>query len=91
MNEPTTPEEQSADEKQPAASFTGVRRERKTRLGIKIADTASRTLITVGGIGTIVAVMAVCLYLLSVVIPLFTDGELDESGRRSCRRDGQPD
>ena len=48
-------------------------------MGNKIADTAARAPITVGGIGTIVAVVArVCLYLLSVVIPLFTDGELDE-------------
>jgi phosphate transport system permease protein len=52
-------------------SFTGRRRERKTGRSVKVADGVSRTLITVGGIGTIVAVATVCLFLTAVVVPLF--------------------
>lgn len=76
MND-TNSEPQDASDNAPA-SFTGLKRERKTRFSIKFADTASKTLITVGGVGTIVAVLAVCLYLLSEVIPLFTSGAADK-------------
>jgi phosphate transport system permease protein len=43
----------------------------KTRASVRFADAASRTLITVGGIGTIVAVALVFLFLLIVAVPLF--------------------
>ncbi|MGE0607355.1 MAG: hypothetical protein AB7O62_09700 [Pirellulales bacterium] len=51
-------------------SFTGRRRERRTSRGVVASDIAARTLITVGGIGTIVAVLGVGLYLLKVAAPL---------------------
>ena len=47
------------------------RRPRVTRRGVRVADRLARTLITVGGIGTIVAVTTLCLFLVWVVLPLF--------------------
>jgi phosphate transport system permease protein len=52
-------------------SFTGRRRRRVTRWTVALNDRIARTLIAVGGIGTIIAVSLVCLFLLWVVIPLF--------------------
>jgi len=53
------------------ASFTGRARRRQTRRGVVVADRAARALITVGGIGTILAVLGVALFLVWVVAPLF--------------------
>jgi phosphate transport system permease protein len=53
------------------SSFTGRRRSRRTRMSVRFSDVAAQTLITVGGIGTIIAVATVCLFLASVVVPLF--------------------
>ncbi|MFG0252306.1 MAG: hypothetical protein ACF8NJ_05465 [Phycisphaerales bacterium JB038] len=53
------------------SSFTGQTRQRRTRASVRLADFVSRTLITFGGIGTIVAVTTVCLFLAIVVLPLF--------------------
>ncbi len=52
-------------------SFTGVRRQRKTRPSVLLVDRAAKTLITVGGLGTIIAVATVCIFLVYVVVPLF--------------------
>lgn len=52
------------------SSFTGRRRDRKTKMSIKITDVVARLLITFGGIGTIVAVMTVALFLIWIVWPL---------------------
>ena len=52
------------------SSFTGRRRERKTRASIKLMDVVARLLITFGGVGTIVAVMTVALFLVWIVWPL---------------------
>lgn len=56
---------------QPTGSFTGRNRRRRTSRAVRIGDALARGLITVGGIGTIVAVCTVCLYLAWVVLPLF--------------------
>ena len=56
------------------------RRERKTRRGVHVAEQAARTLITVGGIGTIVSVSAICLFLIWVVAPLFVGAEVEAGG-----------
>ena len=53
---------------QPA--FTGYRRAHKTRAGVRIAEVASKSIITVGGIGVIAAVFLVFVFLASVVVPL---------------------
>ncbi|MHC4993024.1 MAG: hypothetical protein ACYTGC_18780, partial [Planctomycetota bacterium] len=52
-------------------TFTGRARRRKTRMSVRLADTTARVMITVGGIGTIVAVATVCVFLVAVVMPLF--------------------
>jgi phosphate transport system permease protein len=52
-------------------TFTGVRREKQTRWGVRLADVVSRTLITVGGIGTIAAILLVFVFLAWVAVPMF--------------------
>lgn len=51
-------------------SYTGRRRERKTRRSVRVADIVSRLVITVGGIGTVLAVTTVFFFLLYVAWPL---------------------
>jgi phosphate transport system permease protein len=52
-------------------SFTGRSRERKTRSTVRIGEVVARLLITVGGIGTIIAVGLIAVFLVWVVYPLF--------------------
>ncbi len=52
-------------------SFTGRARRRATRPWVRTSDTLARLLITFGGIGTIVAVLLVGVFLLAVALPLF--------------------
>lgn len=51
--------------------YIGTRRSAGTRKSVRTADAIARVFITLGGIGTIVAVSLVCVFLVSVVIPLF--------------------
>ena len=53
------------------ATFTGRARRRKTDPWVRAGDWLARGLITVGGIGTIVAVLAVGIFLFAVAAPLF--------------------
>jgi phosphate transport system permease protein len=57
---------------QPKPSFTGRSRRRTTHPWVRASDTIARAVITLGGIGTIVAVLAVGVFLLAVAAPLFT-------------------
>jgi phosphate transport system permease protein len=57
-------------------SYTGITRRRTTKLSVKLIDRAAEGLITVGGIGTIVAVLMIMLFLVWIVLPLFTGGSL---------------
>jgi len=52
-------------------SFTGRARRQATRPWVRAGDTLARLLITLGGIGTIVAVLLVGVFLLAVALPLF--------------------
>ena len=52
-------------------TFTGRPRRRTTRPAVRAADRLARLLITCGGIGTIVAVLLVGVFLLTVTAPLF--------------------
>jgi len=61
-----------------AKTFTGRRRERKTRPGVKVADRVARVLITLGGLGTILAVSTVCVFLVAVAWPLFSRARIDD-------------
>ena len=51
-------------------SFTGYQRAKKTRLSVRAGDVLSRFFITVGGIGTIIAVSTVAVFLFWVAFPL---------------------
>lgn len=53
------------------------RRGRTTRRGVRVAERAARVLISVAGIGTILAVATICLFLLWVVAPLFRTAEVE--------------
>ena len=55
----------------PARTLTGRSRRRTTRPWVRATDAIARGLITVGGIGTIVAVLLVGAFLLAVALPLF--------------------
>ena len=51
--------------------FTGRQRRRVTKWTVALSDRLARVIIAVGGIGTIVAVSLVCVFLAWVVVPLF--------------------
>ncbi|MFU8780373.1 MAG: ABC transporter permease subunit [Kiritimatiellia bacterium] len=53
------------------SSFTGRQRKRSTHWSVKAKDRFAHAIITIGGLGTIVAVSTVCIFLVAVVIPLF--------------------
>ncbi|HTU24616.1 MAG TPA: hypothetical protein VMF30_04420, partial [Pirellulales bacterium] len=57
--------------------FTGHTRRRQTRYAVHLVDRLARWLIAAGGIGTIVAVSLVCVFLLWVVLPLFLPATID--------------
>lgn len=59
-------------------SFTGRTRRKKTNWSVRLSDRLSKVLITVGGIGTILAVSTVFFYLLYVAVPLFGSARVDE-------------
>ena len=52
-------------------TFTGRTRRRTTHPWVRASDLVARFVITAGGIGTIVAVLLVCVFLLAVALPLF--------------------
>src|SRR5262245_15873751 len=56
------------------------RRPRQTRASVRLADRLAQWLITVGGIGTILAVSVLCVFLVWVVVPLFLPPRLEERG-----------
>ena len=58
------------------ATFTGRARRRTTHPWVKAGDALARLLITLGGIGTIVAVLLVGVFLLVVALPLFRSAEI---------------
>jgi len=53
------------------ATFTGHRRERTSRRSVRIVDRLAHTIITIGGVGSIVAVSLVGVFLVIVAAPLF--------------------
>jgi len=70
--------------------FTGRKRQRTTHWGVRAADVVSRAVITVGGIGTIVAVSLVALFLLWVIWPLIDDpAHVDQQAASSSAWAGQ--
>ncbi len=61
------------------STFTGRARRRKTHPWVKAGDRLARALITLGGIGTIVAVLLVGVFLLTVAVPLFRGAVVGEA------------
>ncbi len=59
-------------------TFTGRSRQRKTTLAVRLTDWAARSLITIGGIGTIASVLMVSLFLVWTVLPLFGSASLED-------------
>lgn len=59
------------------STFTGRARRQRTKWSVRLSDRAASGLITIGGIGTIVAISGVCLYLLWTVLPLFLPASLE--------------
>lgn len=58
-------------------SFTGRGRRRQTRRGVRIAERLARVLISIGGVGTILAVTLILAFLVWVVVPLFLGAKHD--------------
>ena len=59
----------------------GCSRRRKTRPIVRTTELVSRLVITVGGIGTILAVTGIMVFLLWVVIPLFRGASVEARAR----------
>src|SRR5262249_14378591 len=59
-------------------SFTGHARRRQTSRLVRVGEVLSRFFITIGGIGTIIAVGMVCVFLVWVVHPLFLGAAVKE-------------
>ena len=64
-----------------AASYTGRTRRKKTGWTVKVSDVLARVVITVGGIGTILAVCLVFVFLGWVAMPLFAPASLTHETR----------
>jgi phosphate transport system permease protein len=67
--------------KSSSTAFTGRSRRKQTPWTVRLADSSAKWLITVGGIGTIVAVSLVFLFLFAVAIPLFCPARVSNDHR----------
>ncbi|GAB6164311.1 hypothetical protein JCM19992_03110 [Thermostilla marina] len=56
---------------------------RKTRWSVYVGEYLSRWIITVGGVGTIAAILLVCIFLAWVVVPMFRPATVGETRRLS--------
>jgi phosphate transport system permease protein len=61
--------------------FSGHVRSRKTSRAVRIGEVLSRVFITIGGIGTILAIALVGCFLIYVVWPLFQGATVKEAGQ----------
>src|SRR5262249_41566796 len=69
----------------PKRPFTGYARRRKTSRLVRIGEVVSSALITIGGIGTILAIALVGCFLLWVVYPLFQGASAKETGQFAAK------
>ena len=65
---------------QPRAPYSGYARRRTTSRLVRVSEVLSRVFITLGGLGTIVAVGTVCVFLVWVVVPLFEGTTVKPAG-----------
>ena len=63
-------------------SFTGRSRERGTPRSVRRAERTARAFIFAGGIGTILAVTMIFVFLVWVVTPLFLGADVEETANR---------
>ncbi len=63
----------------PQRTFTGLERRRKTSWTVSVGDRIAHGMVAVGGIGTIAAVLLVCVYLVSQVLPLFLPAKVESA------------
>lgn len=73
-----------------APTFSGYRRQRKTRLSVRMGEVGSRMMITFGGIGTIIAIVLVCVFLVWVAVPLFMGSKTELVSQHGISWSGQP-
>ena len=67
------------------------RRTRRTRKSVVFAEHASKLLITVGGIGTILAVSLIFFFLVWVALPLFGGASVEAGGEVAvASKDAEP-
>lgn len=55
----------------------------KPRRSVLIADRIASVVITLGGLAVLAAVLGICVYLASVVLPLFGEGDVDHTQQLS--------
>jgi phosphate transport system permease protein len=67
---------------------TSSRRRRETRRSVRIAERAAQVLISVGGLGTILFVSLIFVFLVSVVLPLVLDAKLEAPRRLEASAGG---
>ncbi|MFM1904153.1 MAG: hypothetical protein RLZZ440_2053 [Planctomycetota bacterium] len=65
---------------QPDRTFTGRARRRRKHPWVRFGDALARVLITLGGIGTIAAVLLVGVFLIVVAAPLFRPAATEPAG-----------
>jgi phosphate transport system permease protein len=58
-------------------TFLATRRDRETRKSVLIIDRSADWIIRIGGMGVIVAVAAIMVFLVAVVLPLFSGGKFE--------------
>jgi phosphate transport system permease protein len=63
----------------PSAS-AGAPRRRQTRAVVRLGERSAKILISIGGIGTILAVAGILVFLAWVVVPLFLGAKIDRFG-----------
>jgi phosphate transport system permease protein len=65
----------------PRVSYSGRTRERKTRPSVRWQNKIAATVITIGGISTVLAVGLVFVFLVSVAVPIFFPPRVSEAHR----------
>lgn len=74
----------------PARTYSGYRRQRKTRLSVRLSEIFSRLMITLGGIGTVIAIVLVCVFLVWVTVPLFYHAKAEPRAQQASKSSGKP-
>lgn len=72
------------------SAFTGRKRNRTTTWSVRLKDVIARIMITAGGIGTIIAVLGVCLFLVWVVVPLFSSASVKDASHFTMSQSVNP-